>query len=148
MSNFLHGKLTPSRPLPLSDLFPSSERLVLCVAANRMSRTCIEDAYEYACDRSTFGVRLIDQPIIRAKFSDMGRLVEANQAWIEQIAYHMSTTDKKQADLDLAGPVALLKVSCTRALEFCNREALQVLGGTFLLPSLTSEGDVLIIPGN
>lgn len=49
MSNFLH------------------ERIVLCIQANRMSRICIEDAYEYAVDRKTFGVRLIDQPIIRAK---------------------------------------------------------------------------------
>lgn len=49
MSNFLH------------------ERIVLCIQANRMSRICIEDAYEYAVDRTTFGVCLIDQPIIRAK---------------------------------------------------------------------------------
>lgn len=44
----------------------------------------------------------------------------------------MSVTPKAQADLDLAGLAALLKVSCTRGLELCNREALQILGGESL----------------
>ena len=59
----------------------------------------------------------------------MGRIVEANHAWIEQICHHMSSASKTTADLDLAGVAALCKVSCTRGLEFCNREALQILGG-------------------
>lgn len=44
-----------------------TERLVLCIQANRMSRICIEDAYEYACSRKTFGKALITQPLIRDK---------------------------------------------------------------------------------
>ncbi|KAL8281028.1 hypothetical protein RQP46_006707 [Phenoliferia psychrophenolica] len=111
MTNFLH------------------ERLLLCIQANRMSRICIEDAYEYASVRKTFGKRLLDQPVIRAKLSDMGRTVEANHAWIEQICHHIALAPKSSADLDLAGVAALCKVSCTRGLEFCNREALQILGG-------------------
>lgn len=59
----------------------------------------------------------------------MGRAVEANHAMIEQVAYHMTRVPKAQADMDLAGITALLKVSCTRGLEYCNREALQILGG-------------------
>ncbi|KAK4053684.1 hypothetical protein OIV83_001340 [Microbotryomycetes sp. JL201] len=105
------------------------ERLMLAVQANRMSRVCLEDAYEYATERKTFGKRLIEQPIIRSKLADMAQVVERNHAWIEQVAYHMHVTAKAQADRDLAGIGALLKVSCTRGLEFCNREALQILGG-------------------
>ncbi|KAM0792168.1 hypothetical protein ACM66B_004865 [Microbotryomycetes sp. NB124-2] len=105
------------------------ERLMLAVQANRMSRVCLEDAYEYATERKTFGKRLIEQPVIRAKLSDMAQVVERNHAWIEQLAHHIKTTSKSRADRDLAGAMALLKVSCTRGLEFCNREALQVLGG-------------------
>ncbi|KAK4048715.1 hypothetical protein OIO90_005708 [Microbotryomycetes sp. JL221] len=111
MANFLH------------------ERLMLSVQANRMSRICLEDAMEYARERKTFGQRLIESPIIRAKLSDMTQVVERNHAWIEQVAYHMHVTPKQEADRDLAGIAALLKVSCTRGLEFCNREALQILGG-------------------
>ena len=59
----------------------------------------------------------------------MAQIVERNHALIEQIAYHLRTVPKQQADRDLAGPTALLKVSCTRGLEKCNREALQILGG-------------------
>lgn len=104
----------------------------------------------YASVRKTFGKRLLDQPVIRAKvcgsqpyhlsattkhrrkyfkLSDMGRTVEANHAWIEQICHHIALAPKSSADLDLAGVAALCKVSCTRGLEFCNREALQILGG-------------------
>ncbi|KAM0755339.1 acyl-CoA dehydrogenase NM domain-like protein [Meredithblackwellia eburnea MCA 4105] len=111
MTNFLH------------------ERLILCIQANRMARICIEDAYDYATTRKTFGKALIEQPVIRAKFSDMGRIVTANHSWIEQIAHHIASVPKAQADMDLAGTAALCKVSCTRGLEICCREALQVLGG-------------------
>lgn len=63
------------------------------------------------------------------QLSDMAQIIERNHAFIEQIAYHIKTVSKQQADRDLAAPTALLKVSCTRGLERCNREALQILGG-------------------
>lgn len=59
----------------------------------------------------------------------MAHIIERNHAWIEQLAYHTTTVSKAEADRDLAGLAALLKVSCTRGLEKCNREALQILGG-------------------
>ncbi|ORY78465.1 acyl-CoA dehydrogenase/oxidase [Leucosporidium creatinivorum] len=111
MTNFLH------------------ERLVLSIQSNRMARVCLEDAYEYASTRKTFGKRLLDQPVIRAKLSDMAQIIERNHAWLEQLAYHTTQVSKAEADRDLAGLAALLKVSCTRGLEKCNREALQILGG-------------------
>lgn len=168
MTNFLHGELYNLIYIFWVSTDPSTlaERLLLCIQANRMSRICIEDAYElaqssftsravktealplsrYAASRKTFGKRLLDQPVIRAKvrslppsspppdlnpsqLSDMGRIVESNHSWIEQICHHIDKASKADADLDLAGIAALCKVSCTRGLEFCNREALQILGG-------------------
>ncbi|KDE04787.1 hypothetical protein MVLG_04751 [Microbotryum lychnidis-dioicae p1A1 Lamole] len=105
------------------------ERFLLAVQANRMSRVCLEDAYEYATKRHTFGKPLISSPILRAKISDMALIITANHSWIEALAFQLSVLPKVVADIELAGQAALLKVSCTRGLERCNREALQILGG-------------------
>lgn len=59
----------------------------------------------------------------------MAQIVERNHAWLEQLVYHTTQVSKAEADRDLAGLAALLKVSCTLGLEKCNREALQILGG-------------------
>ena len=53
-------------------------------------------------------------------------MIESTHSLIEQIAYQMSM------DVDdklLGGPIALLKVQATKTMEFCAREASQVLGG-------------------
>ena len=102
------------------------ERLALSVQALRLSRVCIEDAFEHANLRKTFGKALIEQPVIRAKFADMGRMIEAVQAQLEMVYYHFN---KRHNDADLAGMTALCKVQATRTLEFVNREAQQIFGG-------------------
>ncbi len=112
----------------------NGERLALAVAALRMARTCIEDSYKYACKRHVFGKPLVAQPVIQAKFADMGRLVEALQAFVEAMAHAMracgtSKQGKRLADLELGGKIALLKVQASSTLEFCSRESQQVLGG-------------------
>lgn len=99
------------------------------ILALRMARTCIEDSTLYAYKRHTFGKPLISQPVIRAKIADMGRGVSRLQAWLEQLAHLLNNSDKKIADLELAGEIALAKVESGRVLEFCNRESQQILGG-------------------
>lgn len=102
------------------------ERLWISIQALRMSRICIEDAYEHALSRKTFGKALIEQPMIRTKFSEMGRRVEALQAQLELLFYHFN---RNYSDADLAGMTALAKVNAGRTLEYVNREAQQVFGG-------------------
>ena len=64
--------------------------------------------------------------MIRAKIAEMARLIESTHALIEQTAYQMKTgVDDKL----LGGPIALLKVQATKVMEFCAREASQILGG-------------------
>ena len=118
------------------------ERLVLAVSSLRMSRNCIHDAYQYACKRHTFGKPLIAQPIIQAKFSDMGRKVEALQAWLEMLGHQLRAfrDNKKVADMELGGKIALLKVESGFVLEQCVREAQQVLGGAGYLKSSSGPG--------
>ncbi|KAI5479309.1 acyl-CoA dehydrogenase NM domain-like protein [Pseudohyphozyma bogoriensis] len=104
----LIGKEGEGFPLIMSNFL--HERLILCIQANRMSRICLEDAYEYACERKTFGKALVTQPLIRAKMSDMARTISSNHAMIEAICYHIATTSREAADRDLAGLVALCKI--------------------------------------
>lgn len=56
----------------------------------------------------------------------MARKVETTHAYIEQIAYQMKIGAN---DRQLGGPIAMLKVAATKTMEFCAREASQILGG-------------------
>jgi len=108
------------------------ERFVLGATSNRYARCCIEDAITFARKRKTFGVRLIDHQVIRHKIAEMVRRVESTQALIEQTAFQMS---QGVSDRVLGGPIALLKVQCTKTMEFCAREASQILGGSSYIRS-------------
>ncbi|KAJ9629406.1 hypothetical protein H2203_001779 [Taxawa tesnikishii (nom. ined.)] len=105
------------------------ERLGLASAALRLSRVCVEDAWNYALSRETFGSPLIAKPIILAKFSKFGRLIEPVQAFMEQLAYHVEVSKATGKSVNIGGMTALLKVMSTRCLEKVCREAQQVMGG-------------------
>jgi len=94
--------------------------------ASRFARVCLEEAIKYGRVRKTFGKRLVDHPVIRAKIAEMARAVEATHALLEQTAYQMKMG---VPDRTIGGPLALLKVQATKTMEFCAREASQVLGG-------------------
>lgn len=47
----------------------------------------MQDTMAWAQKREAFGQRLIDQPVVRYKFGNMARQVEALQAWAEQVVY-------------------------------------------------------------
>jgi alkylation response protein AidB-like acyl-CoA dehydrogenase len=105
------------------------ERLIIIVQTIRFARVCWEDAFNYAHKRKTFGMRLIDNPLIRNKLGNMIRQIEATQAWLEFLTFQMITMPYVEANVKLGGPVALLKVQSTQVLEFCAREAVQIFGG-------------------
>jgi alkylation response protein AidB-like acyl-CoA dehydrogenase len=69
----------------------SPERWGIAVQATRFARVCLEESIKYAHKRKTFGKRLIDQPVIRAKIASMAHKVEAAWAWIEFITYQLKT---------------------------------------------------------
>jgi len=105
------------------------ERLWLGITSLRLARVCCEDAYSHAVTRHTFGKPLLSNQVIRAKFTEMGRMIETTQALLENMIYHSTTVDSERREKDLAAWYALIKVQAGRTLEFVNREAQQVLGG-------------------
>ena len=102
------------------------ERFAGIVMGIRGARMCIEESVKYARVRKTFNKRLIDHQVIRHKIAEMARRVESSQAWLEQAAYQMNNNVDPRI---IGGTMALLKVQTTTVLEYCAREASQILGG-------------------
>ena len=101
----------------------NGERLGMSQQANAFARICYEDALDWARQRETFGKPLITNQVIRHKLADMVRRITATQAWIDHCAW---TVENGCA---FPGDFALLKVQATQTMEFCAREACQILGG-------------------
>jgi len=77
------------------------ERLWIAFQALRGCRVSMMDAMEWAQKREAFGVRLIDQPVVRWKFGNMARKVEALQAWVEQVVYELGKLDDLEGEFGL-----------------------------------------------
>ena len=101
----------------------NGERLGIASTATAFSCICLEEAREWARDRVTFGKPLISRQVIQHKFAEMLRKIYACLAWVDRAAAEF---DKGH---DNGGELALLKVQATRTLEYCAREAAQVMGG-------------------
>ena len=99
------------------------ERLFMAANAIAFGRVCLIDAVTWARARETFGQRLADHQVIRHKLVEMYRQVNASQSYLEHCAWRVQQNDQ------VAGDIALLKVQATQTMEFCAREASQILGG-------------------
>jgi len=105
----------------------NGERLRAAVAANTLARVALVDAVTYAQERKTFGKLLAEHQVIRHKFAEMARHINATQAYIEQSAWRVQQGEQIAADS------ALCKLQATQTLELCAREAAQVLGGAAVI---------------
>lgn len=65
------------------------ERLWITFQALRGCRGSIQDTMNWAQKREAFGQTLIQQPVVRWKFGNMARKVEALHAWTEQLVYEL-----------------------------------------------------------
>lgn len=108
----------------------NGERLIGCMCSLRSARLCLREAIAFARERVTFGKRLSESQVIRHKFAQMARRVEAAQAVVDAMAFSMKSG---ASPAEIGGPMALAKVECTSAQEYCAREASQVLGGASFL---------------
>ncbi|KAJ5894685.1 Acyl-CoA dehydrogenase AFT10-1 [Penicillium taxi] len=123
-----------------------AERIALSCASIRLARVCVEDAYNYAVQRETFGVPLIERQVIQAKIFEIGLSIEPAYAFLEHLVSVLQQINDKLSDdstiravpisivpahliSSFQGMIGLLKVTSTRALEKSVREAQQILGG-------------------
>ncbi|GMG88102.1 acyl-CoA dehydrogenase family protein [Biformimicrobium ophioploci] len=99
------------------------ERLAIAASCIEYARVCLQDAIDWAAERVTFGRPLSKRQVIRHKFAEMLQRINASQAYLELCAWQDMHLQLKPAD------VALLKVQATQTMEYCAREAMQVIGG-------------------
>ena len=99
------------------------ERLGLAVEMEAYSRVCLEEAVEWAQNRKTFGQRLADHQVIRHKIAEMKQRINATQALLQHCSHSLQNN---QAN---GGDIALAKVQSSQTMEFCAKEAMQILGG-------------------
>jgi len=99
------------------------ERLGLVVNMEAYSRVCLAEAVEWAQQRKTFGKTLSEHQVIRHKIADMKQRINATQAYLQTCTYQLEQGKPN------AGDIAMLKVQASQTMEFCAREAMQILGG-------------------
>jgi alkylation response protein AidB-like acyl-CoA dehydrogenase/predicted heme/steroid binding protein len=105
------------------------ERWTMACATIRYMRLVVEECLKWAHQRVVFRKRLIDQPVIRQKLAKMIALCESHQAWLETVTYQMCNMPYAQQAKFLGGPIALLKMSATRAAHEIADESVQIWGG-------------------
>jgi acyl-CoA dehydrogenase len=101
----------------------NGERMAMAAGMEALGRVCLEEAVTWARQRNTFGQRLADHQVIRHKIAQMKQRLNATQAYLRSC---FETVQAGNAD---PGDIALLKVQASETLEFCAREAMQILGG-------------------
>ena len=101
----------------------NAERMGMSAAMEAVSRVCLEDTIIWAQERKTFGKRLADHQVIRHKFAEMKQRINATQSYLNNVSRRIQLGDENAAD------IALLKVQSSQTMEFCAREAMQILGG-------------------
>ena len=114
----------------------SQERLGLAAGMNAYSQICIDEAVAWAKDRKTFGKSLIENQVIKHKLAEMSRKVNATKAYMELLTWKVMNGEQPIADL------ALLKVQASKTMEYCAREAMQILGGAGYLKANSGPGKV------
>ncbi|KAL6362745.1 hypothetical protein LRP88_04049 [Fusarium phalaenopsidis] len=105
------------------------ERLWLATICLRLARVCVGHAHDYATKRETFGKKLIENQIIRAKLVDVGKKIQAAYAWLEQLIWARQRLANHDGPDTLGASVAMLKTLSARTLEETVREAQQIFGG-------------------
>lgn len=81
--------------------------------------------------RETFGKKLIESQVIRAKLSTSGRAIDSTHAYLEQLVFTLAQSKRRGVDdpPGVGGLIANCKVLACQVLERANREAQQIMGG-------------------
>lgn len=102
----------------------NSERLAMIVNMEACARCCLTEAISWAQERETFGKPLSKHQVIRHKITQMKQRINATQAYTQLVTQSVIEGRSNFGDL------ALLKVQASETMEFCAREASQILGGS------------------
>ncbi len=117
------------------------ERMVMAASAVGYAQACTEEAAAWARERKTFGRALAEHQVIRHKLVDMVQRVEVAREFVHALAWRlMQQGEKNEAQqAALVARTCMAKIQATQAMDFCTREAVQILGGMGYMRGTTSE---------
>ena len=114
----------------------NGERLLMAASACAFADVCIDEATEWARQRTTFGQRLVEHQVVRHKLVDMRMHALSARAWLDRL---VARFDAGPLDAAAVAELCLLKNHATQAMQFCADQAVQILGGTGYVRGAKSE---------
>lgn len=117
------------------------ERLIMAASAVGYAQACTEEALAWARERRTFGRVLAEHQVIRHKLVDMVQRVEVAREFVHALAWRLMHRDglNEAQQSALVARTCMAKIQATQAMEFCAREAVQILGGMGYMRGTKSE---------
>jgi acyl-CoA dehydrogenase len=105
----------------------NSERLFMAAGAYGFAQVCFADALDWARERKTFGMAIVERQVIRHKLVDMSMKIESVRCMLEDLGWRV---EHKIGDPRLlVAQTAMLKNLAMQTMQFCADEAVQILGG-------------------
>ena len=114
----------------------NGERLLMSASACAFAAVCLDEATEWARNRTTFGQRLVEHQVVRHKLVDMRMRVLGARAWLDA---QVARFDAGPLDAEAIADLCLLKNHATQAMQFCADQAVQILGATGYVRGTRSE---------
>jgi len=115
------------------------ERWMIATVCIYRARLCTEEVFKWAMQRKVFGMKLVEQPVIREKLAQSFAGIESITAMLHSVTHMMNRKGPQSAEL--GGQIALLKYATTRMCHLVSDNAVQVLGGRGV--TLTGMGRVV-----
>ena len=115
----------------------NSERLFMCALACSYAEVCLQEALDWARQRSMFGSTLSTRQVVRHKLMDMTLRIDASKALLYDLAYRIEHQLARPEHL--VARICLAKVQATQAMQFCADQAVQLLGGMGFMRGTRSE---------
>jgi acyl-CoA dehydrogenase len=109
------------------------ERLALAMQAYALARVCLDEASDWARERTTFGKRLVEHQVVRQKLVVMATQIEATRAMLEDLAQRLERGESPVAQ------ICMLKNFATQTMQLCADSAVQILGGMGFMRGTKSE---------
>jgi len=114
----------------------NGERLLMAASACAFAEVCLDEATEWARQRSTFGRRLVEHQVVRHKLVDMRTRISSARAWLDALVVRH---DAGPLDEAAVAEICMLKNHATQAMQFCADQAVQILGGSGYVRGTKSE---------
>ena len=114
----------------------NGERVAMSAGALGFSQACFDEALDWARQRKTFGMPLVERQVIRHQLVDMQMRIASTEAWLDAV---VARSDAGDASPAWVAQVCMLKNHATQTMQFCADQAVQILGGMGFMRGTKSE---------